>query len=138
MKRSLLLLLCIATLGLASCKKETIIQETPNRTFEYTIQPSQWTSNSNGLNFTAELDIPEIDQITLDDEGVLVYMDHPTIAGSQIALPFVYDTNSYTFEIFNGGIAIDIQSSDKQATAPVRPTKPVKVKILVLPSQFVP
>lgn len=138
MKIKILLLLCIATLGLASCKKETIVQETQNRTFNYTIQPSEWKSNSGGLNYTATLNVKEIDQITLDDEGVLVYLNHPVIQGSYIQVPYTYDVNAYSYELFKGGINIDIQSSDAQATKPTAPTKPVSVKIVILPSRYVP
>lgn len=139
MKQKILLLLCIVTtLGLASCKKETIVQDTPNRTFNYTIQPSQWKLSTDGYNYTVELAVKEIDQITLDDEGVLVYLSHPIVQSSYIQLPYTYDVNAYSYELFNGGIAIDIQSSDAQATRPTPPTKPVTVKIVILPSKYNP
>jgi len=138
MKQSFLLLLCIATLGLASCKKDNIYYETSNRTFNYTVQPTEWVLDTEGFTYTVQLDIPEIDQITLDDEGVLVYINHPAKATSYIQLPYTFDVQAYSYEKFNGGIAIDVQSSDAQATAPVRPTVPVKVKIVVIPSTYVP
>jgi len=138
MKQSFLLILCIATLGLASCKKDNIYYETSNRTFNYTVQPAEWVLSADGFNYTVELDIPEVDQITLDDEGVLVYMNHPINPASYIQLPYTFDVQAYSYEIYNGGIAIDAQSSDAQATAPVRPTAPVKVKVVVIPSTYVP
>lgn len=138
MKQSFLLLLCIATLGLASCKKDTIIQETPNRTFNYTIQPNQWVLSNDRLTYTAELEIPEFDQIALEDEGVLVYINHPVNATSYVQLPYTFDTDAYSYEHFDGGIAIDIQSSDRQAQAPIRPNVAVKAKIVLIPSNYTP
>ncbi|MBG6236940.1 hypothetical protein IWX76_003542 [Pedobacter sp. CAN_A7] len=137
MKQSILLLLCIATLGLASCKKDNIYYETPNRTFNYTVQPNQWVLSADGLTLTAELGIPEFDQIALDDEGVLVYINHPVNESSFIQLPFTFNKNAYSYEHYNGGIAIDIQSSDKQAATPVRPGV-IKAKIVLIPSNYTP
>eukprot|EP01133_Synstelium_polycarpum_P016598 gene16598-19717_t len=136
MRQKFLLLLCVATLGLASCKKETYIQEPQARTYNYTIQPNQWVSNSGGLNYTANIKLSALDKVTLDDEGVLVYLSHPANNNSDIQLPYTYDVNSYTYELYIGGINIDIQSSDAQATAPKAPTKPVFVKIVVVPSKY--
>lgn len=138
MKQSFLLLLCIATLGLASCKKDNIYYETPNRTFNYTIQENEWVLDASGNNYTVELDIPELDQIRLDDEGILVYINHPINASSYIQIPSTFDTDAFSYELYNGGIAIDVQSSDRQATTPVRPTGAIKVKIVLIPSTYVP
>jgi hypothetical protein len=138
MKKLLFLILCTTTLGLVSCKKDTIVNETPNRTFVYTIKPADWELSSDGFNYTATLDIREIDNITLDDEGVLVYLSHPINSSSYIQVPFTYDVNAYSYELYNGGIKIDIQSSDDQETRPVKPTKTLTAKIVVIPSNFQP
>jgi hypothetical protein len=139
MKKLLFLILCTTTLGLVSCKKDNIINETtPNRTFVYTIKPADWELNSNGYNYTATLDIKEIDNITLDDEGVLVYLSHPINSSSYIQVPFTYDVKAYSYELYNGGIKIDIQSSDDQKTDPVKPTTTMTAKIVVIPSNFQP
>ncbi|HWW40930.1 hypothetical protein, partial [Pedobacter sp.] len=141
MKIKILLLLCIATLGLASCKKETIVQETQNRTFNYTILPSDWTTSDNGLTYSTTLNVNEIDQITLDDEGVLVYLNHPSdIANpdAYIQLPYVYNVDAYSYKLSKGKIRIDIQSSDDQNNLAIKPTKNLKAKIVILPSKYVP
>jgi hypothetical protein len=136
MKQSFLLLLCIATLGLASCKKEYI---TPNaRTFVYTIQENEWVLDETGFNYTVLLDIPEIDQITVDHEGVLVSVSHPIRPDNYLPVPATFDTDVYIAEVYNGGIAIDVQSSDRQNTTPFRPTGTIKVKVVVIPSTYVP
>ncbi len=138
MKKLLFLILCTTTLGLVSCKKDTIINETPNRTFIYTIQPNDWKFSSDKFNYTATLDVNEIDDITMDDEAVLVYITHPINSSSYVQVPFTYDVNTYSYELYKGGISIDIQSSDAQATTPVKPTKPITAKIIIIPSNFQP
>jgi len=138
MKKTILLLICTATLGLVSCKKDTIIQETPNRTFVYTVQPNQWTLVNDGETYTTELRIDEIDQISIDDEGTLVYVANPSTANIYRQLPYVYNVDAYSYEIYPGGIRISIESSDFQNRNPIRPTQSVQVKIVLIPSVFVP
>jgi hypothetical protein len=134
MKIKLLLLLCIATVGLASCKKDTIVQETPNRTIIVEIPTSEWFVGNNGRTITAELEIPEIDQYNVDVEGILVYIDHPVEFSSYIALPYTYQGETFSFEHFNGGITIDIQRSEFATQLPAVPTQPIRVKIVLIPS----
>jgi len=138
MKKLLLLILCTTTLGLVSCKKDTILQDTPNRTFIYTVQPNEWVLSGDGFTYTTDLDIPEIDQISIDDEGTLVYIANPNTANSYKQLPFVFDIDAYSYEMYKGGILVDIQSSDDQNTAPRRPANAVKIKVVLIPSRFVP
>lgn len=136
MKKLILLLLCTATLGLASCKKDTIVQETPNRTYNFTIQPNQWVLSQDGETYTYEWRKSVIDAVTVDDEGVLVYLSHPINSSSYIQLPYTFDANAYSYELFEGGIAIDIQTSDYQVVAPQRPTQPIVAKVVVIPSLY--
>jgi len=137
MKKLLLLLLCTTTLGLVSCKKDNIIQETPNRTIILTIQPNQWTVANNGRTITVDLTIPEIDRLNVDDEGILVYLDHPVNVDSYIQLPYVYSGSAYSYEQFNGGIAVDIQRSEYATANPQAPTVPIRVKVVLIPSRNV-
>lgn len=134
MKIKILLLLCIASIGLASCKKDTYIQDTPNRTIILTIQPNEWEIANEGRTITVDLEIPEIDQFNVDVEGILVYLDHPVNVNGYIALPYTYSGNSYSFEHFNGGIAVDIQRSEFSTQNPSRPTVPIRVKVVLIPS----
>lgn len=138
MKKLLFLILCTTTLGLVSCKKDTIINETPNRTFIYTIQPNSWSLSTDGFTYSTILDIREIDNITLDDEGVLVSITNPNDPSKQRPLPFVFDIDSYSYEISNGKIKIDVQSSDAQATEPIKPSKVITAKVIIIPSEFQP
>ena len=137
MKKLLLLLLCTTTLGLVSCKKDTILEETPNRTIILNIQPNQWSTVNNGRTITVDLNIPEIDQLNVDVEGILVYLDHPVNVNSYIQLPYVYSGSAYSYEQFKGGIAVDIQRSEYATANPQVPTVPIRVKVVLIPSRDV-
>lgn len=132
MKKLTILMLCIATLGLASCKKETLVQ--PSNailTVVKDVSSSAWTLSSDGKTFTANIPVPEIDQFHIDNEGTLVYISYNSGA-SYIALPFVYNVDAYSYEVYKGGISIDVQSADYQATTPIKPTSTVRVKIVLV------
>lgn len=132
MKKLTLLLLCIATLGLASCKKDTIInQTTPNRTILVNVASNAWTLSSNNLTYYTIVNIPEIDQYSLDNEAVLVYISYDNGA-TYLQMPFVYNVDAYSTVISKGKVEIDIQSSDYQATQPMKPTGTVKVKVVLI------
>lgn len=132
MKKFTILMLCIATLGLASCKKDTIVQ--PGNailTVVKDISTNAWVLSNDGKTFTADISVPEIDQYHIDNEGTLVYISYNSGA-SYIALPFVYNVDAYSFEVYKGGVSIDVQSSDYQATTPIKPTSTVRVKIVLV------
>ena len=132
MKKFTILMLCIATLGLASCKKDTIVQ--PSNailTVVKDISPNAWVLSNDQKTFTADISIPEIDQYHVDNEGTLVYISYNSGA-SYIALPFVYNVDAYSFEVYKGGVSIDVQSADYQATDPIKPTSTVRVKIVLV------
>ena len=137
MKKLLLLLLCTTTLGLVSCKKDTILQETPNRTIIFNIQPNEWKRSTDGGTLTASIGIEEIDELNVDIEGILVYLDHPKAESSYIALPYVFEGAAYSFEHFNGGIRIDIQRAEYSTQNPSAPTIPVRLKVVLIPSRDV-
>ena len=137
MKKLLLLILCTTTLGLVSCKKDTIIQDIPNRTYTFNIQPNQWVLSGDGRSYTYEWNSNgAINGETLKYDGVLVYLSHPINSDSDIQLPYVYDVDAYSYELFNGGIAIDIQSSDFQDRVPIKPTGVIRAKVVVIRSDY--
>jgi hypothetical protein len=132
MKKLTILMLCIATLGLASCKKDTIVQ--PGNailTVVKDISTNAWVLSNDGKTFSANITVPEIDQYHIDNEGTLVYISYNS-GTSYIALPFVYNVDAYSFEVYKGGVSIDVQSSDYQATTPIKPTSTVRVKIVLV------
>ncbi|PTS93358.1 hypothetical protein DBR11_25610 [Pedobacter sp. HMWF019] len=136
MKIKILLLLCIATLGLASCKKETYVQETKARTYNLKIRASDWKTTDNGETYSYTWNTSAIDQITFDDEAVVVYIAHPDNPNLDIAIPSVYNSISYTYRVFNGGLIFNIQSSDNQDTKVPAPTVDIPVKVVIIPSVY--
>lgn len=137
MKKLLLLLLCTTTLGLVSCKKDNLIQETPNRTIILDIQPNQWVRDADGGTITASLGIDEIDKPNVDIEGILVYIDHPVDVNSYIQLPYTFAGSVFSYEHFIGGIRIDIQRSEYSTLNPQMPTERIRVKVVLIPSRDV-
>ena len=135
MKKLTLLLLCIATLGLASCKKDTYItNELKAKTYNYEINPTDWKINPNG-SYTATWMNKKFDGITLEDEGVMVYFEHPVTASSFIQLPYTFNYSAYSYEIFNGGISFDSQDTNNLLNS-VAPTYKILVKVVVVPSEY--
>ncbi|MDY0906972.1 hypothetical protein [Pedobacter sp. CFBP9032] len=134
MKKFTILMLCIVTLGLASCKKETIVNQALGKTYNRYIEPNQWVQNSNGT-YSFTWNKAEFDGVTLDDEGVLVYFTHPTNDNSDVQLPYTFNYTVYSYELFNGGITFDVQDS-RNLSSSVRPNYRILVKVVVIPSEF--
>jgi len=134
MKKITLLLICIATLGLASCKKDTIVQNGANNlTIVKYIEPNQWQLSSDGFTYTAVVNDSRIDSRTFEDDGILVYISRGD-NNTYEQVPFVYDVQSYSYSVSQGSISIDLQSSDFQAAVPTRPTSRTRVKIVLIES----
>lgn len=133
MKKLALLLLCVATLGLVSCKKDTIVNQAPNNlTIIKYIEPSAW-SLVDDYTYSVTLQDSRIDKRTYEDDGILVYVSRGNTNFYE-QIPFVYDTQSYSYTVSQGSISIDIQSSDFQSAAPVKPNSTMRVKIVLLES----
>lgn len=134
MKKLTLLLLCVATLGLASCQKETIVNNKPNNlTLIKYIEPNAWTLSANGFTYDATITDNRIDERTYQNDGVLVYISRGNTTFYE-QMPFVYDAQSYSYTVTPGSLSIDIQSSDFQEAAPIKPTTTMRVKIVLLES----
>lgn len=75
MKR-LFILSTLAFMIFASCKKEVTQVQKVNQAFSavYNIDPSDWTTTNNGVSYTAELNIPELDDAIYSNGAVLVYL----------------------------------------------------------------
>ena len=137
MKNLTLLFICIASLGLASCKKDTIInQTTPNRTVVLNVASSAWALSSDNYTYYVNLSVPEIDDIAMADEAVLVYISFDN-GVTYLQMPFVYDVDAYSTVISKGNVEIDIQKADAQQTAPRKPTANAKVKVVIIAAENV-
>ncbi|WP_443938009.1 hypothetical protein [Pedobacter sp. MW01-1-1] len=120
MKKLTLLLLCIATLGLASCKKETIIQTTPNRTIIFDKPGNSWRLLAGQTNtYYVDLVANEIDFINVQDEGVLVYVSTDGInASGYTQIP--NQAISYDYDIFEGYIRIYFYGTPPTGTTRIK------------------
>ncbi|WP_421940971.1 hypothetical protein [Pedobacter sp.] len=121
MKKLTILMLCIATLGLVSCKKETIVQSTPNRTIVFDVNPNRWVLE-NG-KYYLDLDIPEVDDINFYDEGILIYTATPNY-NNYYQLPY----GDMDYETHIGGVSISRSSL---------PTTPIRVKVVLVAAENV-
>jgi len=135
MKKLTILMLCIATLGLASCKKDTIVQNTPNVTIYKTIQPNQWTENSNdpllGRYYYADITDNRIGYYK--DDGIILSFARFNDNGYD-ALPFTYGTDSYSYTSFSGRIRVYLQYNNNKNILPVKPTASIDAKIVLVAS----
>ncbi len=136
MKKLTYLILCITTLGLVSCKKDTFINETPNRSIVLNVAPNAWTLSSDGFTYYTVLNVPEIDQYTIDNEAVLVYVSYDQ-GTSYLQLPFVYNVDAFSTVVSKGKVEIDIQSSDNQDTQPIKPNQTLRVKVVIIAARNV-
>lgn len=133
MKRILLLLMCTVTLGLASCKKDTIVQEViPGTTYYLNIQPSDWIRNPNG-SYSYTWNKSAINNVALESDAIVVYFSHPTNSDTDIALPYTFNDEIASYQVFNGGLTFDMQSKSNLANTP-RPSVKILVKVVVIPS----
>jgi hypothetical protein len=107
MKKLTILMLCIATLGLASCKKETVVEQTtPNRTIIFDKPANSWRLLSGTTNiYYVDLNASEIDNINVQDEGVLVYISTDGVNSSGYFQIPNYN-QSYGYDIYPGSIRI--------------------------------
>ncbi len=129
MKKLTILFICIATLGLASCKKDTIInQTTPNRTIIFDRGSSSWLPNAGG-GFYLDLVADEIDNINVQDEGILVYVaTDGTNSSGYFQIP--NSVSQYDYEVYNGRIRIYFDGN-------VRPSNTTRIKIVLVAAENV-
>lgn len=127
MKKLTLLFICIASLGLASCKKDTIInQTTPNRTIIFDRTPSSWIPNTGG-GFYVDLIADEIDLINLKDEGVLVYVATDGVnATGYYQLP--NKVSEFDYEVYEGRIRIFYDGA-------TRPNTTTRIKVVLIAAE---
>jgi len=128
MKKLTILMLCIATLGLASCKKETIVENTPNRTIIFDKPANSWRLLSGTTNtYYVDLVADEIDDINVQDEGVLVYISTDgTNSSGYFQIP--NHSQNFDYDIYSGSIRI-------YTSAP--PTTTIRIKIVLVAAENV-
>lgn len=128
MKR-LFLLSALPLFIFSSCKKE--VTEQVNQAFSavYDIAPGDWTTSNGGLSYSAELDIPELDNIIYQDGAVLVYFSFSGTSYYE-ALPQVFDGITYGAIHGNGYVSIDMSALSGNPINP--PGQTVSAKIILI------
>lgn len=130
--KKLILLLTIFTVLFSSCRKEEITQVNQvDQAFSavYNITPNDWTTVDNGLVYSAQIDIPELDDIIYQNGAVLVYL---SFAGNSYyeALPQVFGGIAYGVIHSTNYVAIDMSALDGGTINP--PTGDVLAKIILI------
>jgi len=137
MKKYILLLLCTITVGLSSCTKEVIVPNDtlPNKTILKYVNSNQWIPTSNGQELNVDIPVGEIDRDTFENDEISVMIsrgDNDTYE----KIPFVYNAQSYSYEIRPGFINLSIQTSGDTNLIPTRPTSTTRVKIVLITSSL--
>lgn len=130
MKR-LLILLAPAFLVFSSCRKEVTKVEKVDQAFSavFTIQPGDWTTDNNGLSYTAQLNVPEVDDVLYQNGAVLVYL---SFSGTNYyeAVPEVFDGIAYGAIHSKGYVGIDISAVSGDLINP--PTQSISAKVVLI------
>lgn len=137
MKKLTLLFICVATLGLASCKKQVYVPNAvlPNQTIETVISPSQWVYSENNKRLSTTVNFPEIDDATFNNDAILVYIYPDNSVPEYKQLPLVFDAQAYSYIVRRGSITIDIQTSGDSVLTPFKPIIPIGLRVVIVTSQ---
>jgi hypothetical protein len=121
----------LAFLVFSSCKKEVTEVQKVDQAFSavYDIAPSAWTTKNDGLSYTAQLNIPELDDVIYQNGAVLVYL---SFAGTNYyeALPEVFDGITYGAIHSNGYVGIDMSALSGDAIN--RPSQTISAKVVLI------
>lgn len=129
--KKLLILLAPAFLLLSSCKKEVTKVEQVDQAFSavYTIQPGDWTTDNDGVSYTAQLNVPEVDDVLYQNGAVLVYL---SFSGTNYyeAIPEVFDGIAYGAIHSNGYVGVDISAVSGELIN--APTQSISAKVVII------
>jgi len=130
-----LLLLPLLTLGLffTSCKKEEIIQQEvviPNKTIVFEVAKEDWGFDASVGTNVVKLDIPELDDYTNQNAGVLVYASADR--ESFEALPSVFGGITFTFRHNLGELYIETQNANGATVG--KPQATIYFKVVIIES----
>ena len=129
--KKLFVLSALAVLIFASCKKEITKVEQVNQAFSavYNISPGSWVTNDGGYSYTAELDVPEIDNVLYQNGAVLVYLSFSGTSYYE-ALPEVFDGITYGAIHAPGYVGVDISALSGATINP--PGQNVSAKVVLI------
>ncbi|MBX3253604.1 MAG: hypothetical protein KF862_05635 [Chitinophagaceae bacterium] len=130
MKR-IFLLSALPLFFFSSCKKEITEVQQVDQAFSavYTIKPGDWVASNGGKMQSAELEVPELDNIIYEDGAVLVFL---SFSGTNYyeALPQVFDGITFGALHSNGYITIDMTALSGNMVDP--PGENVRAKIVLI------
>jgi len=137
MKKYLLLLLCTVTIGLSSCEKEVYIPNDtlPNITILKYVNPNQWLSSDNARTLSIDIPVSEIDRDTFENDDISLMISRQD-DDTYEKIPFVYNAQSYSYEVRPGFVTLYIQTSGDSQLIPVRPSSTTRVKIVLVRSSL--
>ena len=129
--KKLFILSTLAFMIFASCKKEVTQVQKVNQAFSavYNIDPSDWTTTNNGASYTAELNIPELDDVIYNNGAVLVYLSFSGTSYYE-ALPEVFDGITYGVIHSTGYVGIDISALSGDLINP--PGQTISAKVVLI------
>ena len=111
MKKLILLLLCTATLGLVSCKKDNYVPQIYPRTILYDIPTSAWKTTDDGYTYSPTINVPENDENFNQSGGVIASLSFDPQRKVYDALPNVVQGISYNFTSEPGYVVILIEDA---------------------------
>ncbi len=95
----------------------------------YTIQSTDWTTTNNGLIYTAQLNVPELDNRMYQNGAVLVYLSFTGTSYFE-ALPEVFDGITYGTIHSPGYVGIDISAVSGDPVNP--PAQSITAKVVLI------
>ncbi|MDR6786600.1 hypothetical protein ABIE26_005214 [Pedobacter africanus] len=136
MKKLIFLLLCTATLGLVSCKKDTIVQNILPRTIIYDIPASGWKTSDGGYTYSTTIKVPENNEDFNQAGGVIVSLSFDSQKRVYDGLPNVVAGLSYNFAYEPGYVTIFIEDvAGLKIGTP--PTGTIRSKIVLVDSEII-
>jgi hypothetical protein len=131
--RILTALLTLITVGSFSACTKTVTQ-TVNQVYSatYTIRPGDWALDNSGLfYYKIDLNVPEIDNIVVQNGGVEVYLSFDGGATFD-AIPETIAGITYNAIHQQGGVTIGYYTESNVATQPPLPNGTVLAKVVIL------
>jgi hypothetical protein len=125
MKKILTLLMVCVVFAASSCKKETVVAAGAITTFK---TATNWATSDNGITYTADVVVPELDSYYQNSGAVLVYNDLGN--GEFEQLPDVYGGITYSVTYSVGHVFIDAQNADGASTTPIPPNLNLKIVLV--------
>ena len=135
MKKLLSIVCCsIILLSVSSCTKKYITPN-PNKTIVFDVPASAWAVSdaTTGLSYSTSLDVPEITPDFAHYGGVLVSISYDDKGDVYEQLPEVFNNTSFSYTYNDGNVTIYAQNSD--GSAAVKPTDPIKAKVILVATE---